>query len=760
MNKKDRLRVLLEWMVLLSISVGASWAEIRKPSHPRWKPEPDRVYLQDVGQRVRSASPILSAAWYGERLFAGDAAGLLELTDGNLVRVTGPSGPVRRLKAIQDVLYAATERGLWRLQGASWQPIGERPVADVCLHLGVLLAASGNQVWKVEGDRLVSISDSSRFPVEGVASYSGNVYVRHPQRLGVLEGKTLTLEDVQDWGNLPTGSSTRDFLSLGSRLLVATDRGLAALRGMTWYETRGEDGLCYEDTTCLAEGFAGDLWIGTTRGAIRQVGAEFHYYGSGRWLPHDRVNAVAVGGSRVCIATDGGLGLISYEPYTLRKKAAWYERWLEEWGMKRLGFTHALGKRNGEWLRVVGENDVGFSAHYLAARCYEYGVTRDPAARAAALDSMTMIKWSEEITTIPGFPARSIWAVGQKGIKAKEGSDILTDQWHPTPDGCWEWKGNTSSDETDAHAYAVTLFLELVAEGRERDMAVEHLRRVFGHIVDHGWTLRDVDGLPTRWARWDPEYLNSPNGFLARGLNGLEAFSMVTSSFHFTKDAKFQKGREHLLQQGYLKDILRQKQAFPPGLYTDHDDRLAFLAYDPLLRYETDPKLRSLWLRSLERSWEVKRIESVPWYNYIYGAATGNDCESDRAAAHLRDWPLDLVAWSQFNSHRHDIRTPKGYRNYSDRIRALSPREVGPQRVNRDWTVLDNDGKGNSVVDPACWLEQYWMGRYYGFIEAPTATDRELLSVPHRGLRLGAEPYGGPPRPQLPIKPPAGSAAR
>ena len=42
----------------------------------------------------------------------------------------------------------------------------------------------------------------------------------------------------------------------------------------------------------------------------------------------------------------------------------------------------------------------------------------------------------------------------------------------------------------------------------------------------------------------------------------------------------------------------------------------------------------------------------------------------------------------------------------------------------------------------------YWLGRYHGFIEAPTTTDPELISVPRRpGLQLGAEPYDGPGRP-------------
>ena len=75
----------------------------------------------------------------------------------------------------------------------------------------------------------------------------------------------------------------------------------------------------------------------------------------------------------------------------------------------------------------------------------------------------------------------------------------------------------------------------------------------------------------------------------------------------------------------YPQEVVRQKLTFHPGFFTHFDDRLAFYSYFPLLRYETDPELRSLWLRSLERSWEVKRIEGLPWFNYIYGAITGND---------------------------------------------------------------------------------------------------------------------------------------
>ena len=54
---------------------------------------------------------------------------------------------------------------------------------------------------------------------------------------------------------------------VGNRLVVATDKGLDILRGMTWYHIDGHEGLCYHDTTALSVGFDRDLWIGTAHGA-------------------------------------------------------------------------------------------------------------------------------------------------------------------------------------------------------------------------------------------------------------------------------------------------------------------------------------------------------------------------------------------------------------------------------------------------------------------------------------------------------------
>jgi hypothetical protein len=743
------------YSLVLALLLAALWcapshAELPKPENPRWEPIADDVYLQDFSKPLPTEQALLSVAVHGGKAYVGDGEGLSLYEDGKLTRLGDIEGPVNRLKVIDDTLWIMAGNGLWSLKGASPRRAFVQSVNDVCSLRGQIYVVKGNGVYSLDNGELAEIA-TARAEILGIAIYSENLYVRHAGMLGVVQDGGIDYQDVEDWGKLPHGCTVRDFMPDGSRLLTATDEGLSILRGMTWYHITGKEGLPVEDTTSLAEGFADDLWIGTKRGAIRFVDGEYRYYGYQRWLPNGQVNAIAAGDNVVYVATEGGLGVIEYEPYTLEKKAAYYERWLEEWGHKRMNFTHGLMLEDGEYVREVSDNDVGYSSHYFTAQCFKYAVTGDPAARDEAVEMMKTYRWSELITSIDGFPARSIWAVGEKGHQAQHGSGGLPAEWHYTEDKKWQWKGDTSSDETDAHNFATVVFHELVAEGAEKQLAKEHMSAVFGHIVDNGYFLRDVDGNPTRWARWDPEYLQRPYGYYARGLNGMELFSYMTASHAITGEDKFAKAREQLIDFNYPEQFLRQKLTFNPDYFTHFDDRLAFYAYFPLITFEKDPHYRSMWLRSLERSWEVKRIEGLPWFNFIYGALTGNDCENERSVAHLREWPLDLRVWSHFNAHRDDLHTPMGYRMYSERPRGFSPREVAPARWDHNWGQMDLAANARAVSDPSGWLDAYWMGRYYGMIEAPTTTNPDHLTVPKLGRQLGAKPYTGPDRPEIPL---------
>ncbi|MFH1739434.1 MAG: hypothetical protein ABIH23_10545 [bacterium] len=315
-----------------------------------------------------------------------------------------------------------------------------------------------------------------------------------------------------------------------------------------------------------------------------------------------------------------------------------------------------------------------------------------------------------------------------------------------TDDGKWEWKGDTSSDEVASHYYTVVIFYELVAQGKEKEAAREHIRRMTDHIIDNGWALRDLDGKPTVWARWEPEFIYSPYHTDERGLNSGQALSIIAITQQLVGGAKYDAAEEQLLKWNYPENTLRTKIVFPG--YTHFDDRLAFLGYYPLLQYETNPRLRAMYMRSLQRGWEVKRFENQTWFNYIYGALTGNECQNEAAVQHLRDYPLDCTNYRFFNSHRHDLHVPKGYSNYVTDTKAMGPREQGIRRWDRNPLELDGGG-GGSILDPSSYLDAYWMGRYYGFIKAPTATDPNLLTVEKRNVQHGAAPYKGPARPHV-----------
>jgi hypothetical protein len=382
-----------------------------------WRPVPDEVYLQEVGRKIPSTQPLTSVASYGGRVFAGSKAGLLELKGDTLVTVANLQAPVERLVEVQGGLWVLSNDQVTRLHGDSWEKISEKPMTDLCELRGEVVAVQGKALWRLRGQAFEPWPlAETPFPILRLLPFNETLYLAgteqatllgNPVRAGQEEADRYP-QQVWDWGDLPS-PHIRDALSLGPRLFLATDRGLGVLRGMSMSVLRGEQGLCYEDTTCLARGFTNDLWIGTTRGAIRMVGGQFQYFAGQRWIPDDRVSAIAASQRAVYIATAGGLGIIEYEPYTLLKKAAYYERHLEEWGQKRWGLTHKLEWDDGlgQYVREVSDNDGGYSGNYLAAESYRYALTHEARAYEEAVNTFKTMCWLEAITGIPGLPART-----------------------------------------------------------------------------------------------------------------------------------------------------------------------------------------------------------------------------------------------------------------------------------------------------------------------------------------------------------------
>ncbi|HVV70503.1 MAG TPA: hypothetical protein VHI52_03230, partial [Verrucomicrobiae bacterium] len=514
-------------------------AEVVAPREHRQSVRDD-VYLQEIGSQSAWPEPLTSVAFFEGRLWAGTTQGVLRLEDDRLIKEPGLSEPVRRLIVAGNKVWAITPAGLYRYDAAGWRRIDGAVVTDLCEHRGQVVATTGRRLVRVQGDNLDALSDAEApFDIIRLVSHQESLFVLGPGRLttyssagfGGRDAYGFPADQAWDWGNLPS-TETRDLVSATGALFLATDRGLGMLRGMSLTTIRGEQGLPFEDTTCLAAGFTNDLWVGTTSGLIRRVGDEFQYFAGRRWLPGDRVNALAVAQNAVYVATEAGLGIIRYQPFTLAKKAAYYEQHLEAWGQKRLGLVHKLEWDDTEkqFVREAGDNDGGYSSYYLGAESYRYAVTRAPEARREATNTFHALRWLEALTGIPGFPARSVWVKGEIGHKSSGGSGGYPAEWHDSADGRFEWKGDTSSDELCGHFYAVGLFLDLAAQGEEAAQAKTHLARMASHLIDHQWKLVDLDGKPTRWGRWDPEYFLTDEGRYDRSLQAVELLSFIRTA--------------------------------------------------------------------------------------------------------------------------------------------------------------------------------------------------------------------------------------
>jgi len=244
------------------------------------------------------------------------------------------------------------------------------------------------------------------------------------------------------------------------------------------------------------------------------------------------------------------------------------------------------------------------------------------------------------------------------------------------------------------------------------------VRRMTDYIMENGYLLIDVDGEPTTWGFWNPERLNY-DWIEQQGLNGLEILSHLKAAYHITGDEKYQRAYLELIKKHhYGLNVIGQK-VMTPGEINHSDDELAFTAYYPLVKYEKDPELRALLEMSIRRSWEIEQPERNPWFNFIYGATTGEPCDIEGAVRTLREIPMDLRHWSVTNSMRADLPLDP----HADRFRrpqatvALPADERGMFKWNGNPYQLDSGRDGSSEEDGTFFLLPYWMGRYYGFIQ-------------------------------------------
>lgn len=690
----------------------------------------DEPYIQEIAHRradslelghVTALAPGLDgAAW------ALTAEGLYRLQDGASVRADERIGvtitpgmtlasAARRGGALllaapnRIALYSPRAHAL--AQDADFDSVNAAALsfagdAWIATDSGLFRRSRGNR----EFERIAQIDE----PVHLVAcSDTGLVAAATELRVWRFDGERWRFEWVDAmFGPVPTALAFDgdDNLWLGNEECLYRIRTDWAIERVDGYA-----GLPYNRITCLADGGEHGLWIGTEKGAIRYNDGVWRYYHGPRWLAGERVHSIAALDDGAWIATDGGLTFIALEEWTLARKAEHYQAMVyprhDRHGLVAGVHLTEFGDIDS-YAQRDDDNDGLWTGIYLGALCYQYAVTGDPEVKRNAWRHFEAMERLETITPIEGFIARSYVTAdnyhGQSG------------EWHPTEDGEWYWKGDTSSDELVGHMFVYPLVYDLVAETEAEKRQVRDLiDRIMTHVVDSGYYLIDVDGEPTRWGVWAPEQLNDdPVWSYERGLNSLQILAFLSAAHKITgndkyRDAFFELVRKH----DYAVNTVNQKMKLP---YEENhsDDELAFLPYYTLFRYNDDANLRPIFETGLERSWLWEEKEKSSLWNYIHSAAMKTESGLEDAVWTLRHWPFELIDWPVEAAHRLDL-TPHRYPDRFGRVQYLELLPPDERRVMR-WNANPfwiEGGNGHGAHDPGAWLLPYWMGRYYGFIE-------------------------------------------
>jgi hypothetical protein len=547
-----------------------------------------------------------------------------------------------------------------------------------------------------------------------VAAQSSNHYLQ----------KTRTFHTAEEFARI-----TRGNVKLQRSPIYKHPEGdsLVGQKGVVFYRDKaGKFGAStigrlpvYADVTVIAKNSG--YWVGTTQGLfftpVNGRENRSYFLAGKRWLPDNHVTGIGDDDKAIWIETPKGFSRLEFKSLTLADKSRSFVERVQarhnRWGQTADSHLRVPGDLSSNQM-VSSDNDGLWTAMYVAAECFRYKVTGEQAARENARVGMQALMRMEEITGIPGFPARSFIKVG---VDVQPGDG----EWHDTPDKIWRWKGDTSSDEIVGHYFIYPIYHDLVADEAEKPKLRATLDRITNHILDNNYQLIDVDGKRTRWGWWGPDAIwEDPD---ETGLRALHILSHLRVAIHLTTNptyrAKYQAAYDDLIKNHKYHLLTRNQKIMVPGHINHSDDELAFLSYYPLLRYETDPQLRAVYQQSLERAWQIERPERNPLWNFIY--AVGCEAkEFDRAESvrTLQEIPMDQIDWTVKNSHRQDVPLDP----LSDRFKrkqaliVLPYDELPMSKWNGNPYNLDGGNDGRSEDDGAYFLLPYWLGRYHKLI--------------------------------------------
>ena len=710
---------------------------------------PDEPFWQDVSVRIRLQPELRQAQL---RKVCVDREGVVYvLTDRGVALVYGEelaldrsfrslAGRVARDIAVSpqgDLYYLFDDA--WMSNGGNGRP-GGRIEPGVFDRIAV---GPRGEVWLSGPGRVLEPGTEPIGLPRQLATAKDIKVVLDPEvgRPALIADGTLYVQDGRDWQSYSAVTSAafdREYLWMGRT------NGFVRLTRDGRLREGPESAPPVAETTAVVPGEQG-VWFGTRQGAYFKrngglpryaiptapgIGAPLHrYYAGHRWLPDDEVVSLAVApDGHVWVLTRTGLTQIAFRQMTLADKAGWFHRKIRSRNM-RFGLTAERRLQTpGDLVSselVDTDNDGGWTSYYLGALGAQYSVTRDEGVRRQAWESFGALERLQELSTIPGFSARTM---ERRGFKFSD-----PDRWRAAEDPGWDWKGHTSSDEICSQTFAHAVMWEWVATNAvERARVATNYTRIVDHILSHDLYYVDVDGKPTLWGRWNPEYVNwFPHTIHDRRLNSAEITASLQLAFRMTGNTRYRDTAYELFEKhGYLTNMAAPMRGIAPtpgyvhegndmGDEWNHsDDELAFFTYWVLCRFAFNPGLQAQFLTMVKDHWEIEQPERYPIWNFIYAGCGSMDYDAAGAVWTLRGIPMDTINWPVRNSHRSDIRRREPNFLGREMEDVLPPGERLMARINTQPFILDaGDGRTDFPGDE--FLLGYWLGRQVGAISPP-----------------------------------------
>lgn len=468
------------------------------------------------------------------------------------------------------------------------------------------------------------------------------------------------------------------------------------------------------DLTCIDRDRAGRLWLGSARGAFCiEPDGRLRYYAGGRWLHDGRVIDLFVDTRNdVFILTTGGLSKLACDDMTLHDKAEHYLRNLRL-NHIRYGLVSDVDLIDGDYAHGRlrdRDNDGLWSSIYLSAEAFRYAATQQDDALANFMDGFDAIERLVTITGIPGFQARTFELDGFQVTHPE--------RWRTRAQRDFAWKGHTSSDEIVGTMFFYGVVDETVARTHPAvgERTADVVGAIVDHIIDHDLYLVDIDGKPTRWGRWNPEYVNTDAVGGDRRLNSVEILSFLQLAYALTEAPRYKDVFDELVNEhGYADNTVRYLPD-PMSEWNHSDDELYWLSYYNLVRHCFDDALKPTFLQSAREHMQATARKKNPLWNIIYGHISGETIDLAAIAYVLREFPLDLRRWRMENSHRLDVDKSVRPQCEPESVELLSPAERHASKWNVNEMALDGGDDGNAAESGAEYLLPYWMGRYCGYI--------------------------------------------